>query len=79
MTRFEVSSVGSFIWKLRIRWSKRSADVSAIPNLKWIETYLHSALDNIQRTHDGVGDTAGEDTSNHAFLVVTKVVYVRHL
>ena len=42
------------------------------------ETYLHSALDNIEWAHNGVGDTAGEDTSHHAFFVVTKIVNVSH-
>ena len=37
---------------------------------------LHSALDDIEWAHDGVGDSAREDTSHHAFLVVTHVVNV---
>jgi len=41
-----------------------------------MSTYLHSALDNIEWAHNGVGDTAGEDTSGHALLVVTEIVYV---
>ena len=42
----------------------------------WLSTYLHSALDNIERAHHGVSDTAGEDTSDHALLVVTDIVNV---
>ncbi len=34
-------------------------------------TYLLSALDNIEGADQGVGNTAGEDTSYHAFLVVS--------
>jgi hypothetical protein len=41
-------------------------------------TYLHSALNNIKGADDGVSDTAGEDASHHALLVVLKVVDVRH-
>lgn len=37
-------------------------------------TYLLSALNDIEGANKGVGDTAGEDTSNHAFLVVSQIV-----
>ena len=41
-----------------------------------VSTYLHSALNNIERADDGVGDTAGKDTSHHALLVVSEIVSV---
>jgi len=41
-----------------------------------VNSYLFSALDDIKRAHDGVSNTAREDTSNHAFRVVAHVVYV---
>lgn len=37
-------------------------------------TYLLSALNDIEGANEGVGDTAGEDTSNHAFLIVSHIM-----
>ena len=37
---------------------------------------LHSALDDIEWANQSVGDSAGKDSSHHAFLVVTEVVNV---
>jgi len=45
--------------------------------LKNSVTYLHSALDNIERANNGVSDTAGKDTTSHAFAVVREVVNLR--
>ncbi len=40
------------------------------------ETYLHSALDNIEWAHNCMCDSAGEDTSHHALLVIRHIVFV---
>ena len=40
--------------------------------------YLHAALNDIKRADSGVGETASEDTANHAFGVVGSVVNVTH-
>ena len=44
--------------------------------LKATVAYLHSALDNVEWADQGVGDSAGQDASHHAFGVVTEIVYV---
>ena len=41
-------------------------------------TYLHAALDDIKWADSGVGETAGENTANHALSVVACVVDVTH-
>ena len=41
-------------------------------------TYLHSALDDIEWADSSVCDTAGEDSSEHALLVVFEVVNFAH-
>ena len=42
-------------------------------------TYLLAALDDIKGADSHVGQTAGKDTSDHAFAVVASVVDVTHL
>ena len=42
-------------------------------------TYLSAALDDIEGANEGVRDTAGEDTSDHALAVVRHIVDVTHL
>ena len=41
-------------------------------------TYLHAALDNIKGANSHVGETTGEDASDHALAVVARVVNVTH-
>jgi hypothetical protein len=41
-----------------------------------INSYLLSALDNIEGAHDHVSKTARKDTTNHAFAVVAHIVNV---
>ena len=39
-------------------------------------SYLFSAFNDIKGAHNGVGDAARKDTSNHTFAVVVHVVNV---
>jgi len=56
-----------------------SLDLSETVTDRLVETgtSLHSALDNIERANNGVSDTAGKDTTSHAFAVVREIVDVR--
>ena len=42
-------------------------------------TYLSTALDNIEGADSHVGETTGENTSDHALSIVASVVYVTYL
>jgi hypothetical protein len=43
------------------------------------QTYLGSALDDIKGADGGVGQTAGEDTADHALGIVGHVMDVTHV
>ena len=42
------------------------------------DTYLSTALDDIEGAHHGVGDSAGEDSTDHALGIVACIMNVTH-
>ena len=57
---------------------EQGLDSGVLVVVGWV-TYLHAALDDIEGADSHVGQTAGKDTSDHAFAVVASVVDVTHL
>ena len=72
----ELAKVGSACTTRQIL-DMRNKNAKLQPALKI--TYLSSALDNIKRTDDSVGQTTCEYTSYHALLVVGHIMYVTHI